>query len=61
MLYQRVVKLMGNRFKFNILTESKPLADNCLDAAIAEIPRIEALLTLLNPAARLIRLMTKPV
>ncbi|WP_210465702.1 FAD:protein FMN transferase [Rufibacter roseolus] len=44
-LYRRVQKLMGNRFELTILAEDEHRAATCLDAAVAEIQRIEAALT----------------
>src|SRR5689334_155009 len=44
-LYNRVVKLMGNRFEFSVVADSEEEADHCIDAAIAEVARIEALLS----------------
>jgi FAD:protein FMN transferase len=44
-LYRRVQKLMGNRFELTVQCASEAEANTALDAAIAEIQRIEALLT----------------
>ena len=44
-LYRRVQKLMGNRFELTVLAEDEEQAKICLDAAVAEIQRIEKLLT----------------
>src|SRR5215217_3476113 len=43
--YQRVEKLMGNRFVLTAVSDDKVLADTALDKAVAEIRRIEKLLT----------------
>jgi FAD:protein FMN transferase len=40
-----VQKLMGNRFELTLLAESQQQAQTALEAAIAEIQRLEALLT----------------
>lgn len=45
LLYRRVQKLMGNQFEISILSHDAVEAETCLDAAVAEIQRIEALLT----------------
>ena len=44
-LKKRVLKLMGNRFEISVVTEDEKWADECIDAAIEEISRIEQLLT----------------
>jgi FAD:protein FMN transferase len=41
----RALKLMGNRFEINAVTVNKNWANECIDAAIYEIQRIEKLLT----------------
>jgi thiamine biosynthesis lipoprotein len=46
--YSRVEKLMGNRFELTIVTQDKAFAYSCIDKAIAEIRRIENLLTTFN-------------
>jgi len=43
--YNRVVKLMGNRFEFTVIAENKALGEKAIDAAIAEVKRIENLLS----------------
>ena len=46
-IFKRVLKLMGNRFEISVVTDEDKIvfAENCIDAAIAEIQRIEKLLT----------------
>jgi thiamine biosynthesis lipoprotein len=44
-VYRRVLKLMGNRFEISIVGDDPKLADEHIDAAVAEISRIEKLLT----------------
>lgn len=46
-IYKRVLKLMGNRFEFSVVSnpEDEGWANNCIDAAINEVRRIEYLLT----------------
>jgi thiamine biosynthesis lipoprotein len=46
-LYKREIKLMGTRFEFSIAAneEDEGWANNCIDAAIDEVRRIEMLLT----------------
>src|SRR6476661_11059498 len=44
-LHRRVQKLMGNRFELTVIHEDEAYAQEALDLAIAEISRIEALLT----------------
>jgi thiamine biosynthesis lipoprotein len=44
-LHKRVVKLMGNRFEISIVNDNSERAEGSIDSAIAEISRIEVLLT----------------
>lgn len=44
-LYKRVLKLMGNRFELNVICDEAAQAERCIDLAVAEIRRIEKLLT----------------
>lgn len=44
-LYKRVIKLMGNRFEISVVADDETWANEMIDAAIAEIRRIEKLLT----------------
>ncbi|QNN44245.1 FAD:protein FMN transferase [Pedobacter roseus] len=41
----RVLKLMGNRFEFTVIAENEQAGNAAVDAAIAEVRRIEYLLT----------------
>jgi thiamine biosynthesis lipoprotein len=41
----RVLKLMGNRFEFTVIAENEQAGNAAIDAAIAEVRRIEYLLT----------------
>ena len=43
--YKRVVKLMGNRFEFTVISEDPVFAEASIDAAIEEVRRIEKLFT----------------
>jgi thiamine biosynthesis lipoprotein len=43
--YKRVLKLMGNRFEISVVGDNQDWADSCIDMAVAEISRIEKLLT----------------
>jgi len=45
---KRVMRLMGNRFELTVITDDLEYAETCFDAAVAEIQRIEALLTTFN-------------
>lgn len=49
-IFKRTLKLMGNRFEISVVAdeEDEGWANNCIDAAIAEIQRIESLLTTFN-------------
>jgi thiamine biosynthesis lipoprotein len=44
-LCNRVLKLMGNRFEFTVIAENKAIGDQAIDQAIAEVKRIEELLS----------------
>lgn len=49
-IFKQVLKLMGNRFELSVVAdeEDELWANNCIDAAVAEIRRIEELLTTFN-------------
>lgn len=44
-VYKRVLRLMGNRFEISVVSSDKNWADERIDMAVAEIGRIEKLLT----------------
>jgi thiamine biosynthesis lipoprotein len=44
-VHKRVLKLMGNRFEISVVADNRNWAENQIDLAIAEIQRIEKLLT----------------
>ena len=46
--YNRVEKLMGNRFELTVVTSDESFAWASIDKAITEIRRIESLLTTFN-------------
>ncbi|MCX6216172.1 FAD:protein FMN transferase [Spirosoma sp.] len=45
LIYKRVQRLMGNRFELSVVCTDAAWANDCLDKAVAEISRIEQLLT----------------
>lgn len=45
MIHQKVLRLMGNRFEISVIDENSQRAGHYIDEAIAEIRRIEKLLT----------------
>lgn len=47
-LHRRTIKLMGNIFNISIVTDDASVAAFCIDEAVKEIQRIEALLTTFN-------------
>lgn len=47
--YSRSLKLMGNNFALTVVDENKVVAQRHIDAAVAEISRIEQLLTTFKP------------
>ncbi|MFL5772260.1 MAG: FAD:protein FMN transferase, partial [Flavisolibacter sp.] len=44
-IFRKVLKLMGNRFEFTVVSDDELFAENCIDEAINEVRRIESLLT----------------
>ena len=44
-LSNRVLKLMGNRFEFTVIAENKEIGNQAIEQAIAEVKRIEELLS----------------
>jgi len=48
----RVLKLMGNRFEFTAVTGNEDEGHKAIDAAIAEVSRIERLLTTFNESSQ---------
>lgn len=44
-VFSRGIKLMGNHFEFSVVGENEAWANACIDHAIAEVQRIEQLLT----------------
>ena len=44
-LHNRTLRLMGNRFEISVIADDSLFANNCIDAGITEIQRIEKLLT----------------
>ncbi|HEX6915618.1 MAG TPA: FAD:protein FMN transferase [Chitinophagaceae bacterium] len=44
-VHKRVLKLMGNRFELTVVHEDAGYSNQCIEAAITEIQRIEQLLT----------------
>jgi len=44
-VHQRALRLMGNRFELSVVSDDADWANTCIDAGIAEIQRIEKLLT----------------
>lgn len=51
-IHQRVQRLMGNRFELSVVSADADWANDCLDEAIAEISRIERLLTTYSDASQ---------
>lgn len=52
LLTRRVLKLMGNRFEVSVCTQDETFAHICIDAAVAEVRRIEALLTTFDSSSQ---------
>ena len=52
-VYKQTLRLMGNTFSFNVVSgDGDAYAKNCLDAAIAEVQRIERLLTTFDESSQ---------
>ncbi|GAB4025380.1 FAD:protein FMN transferase [Spirosoma gilvum] len=51
-IHKRVQRLMGNRFELSVVSADATWANDCLDAGIAEISRIEQLLTTFNETSQ---------
>ena len=51
-LYKETMKLMGNRFEISVVTQHESRAKLCIQAAVAEIRRIEKLLTTFNESSQ---------
>lgn len=47
-MHKKVLRLMGNRFEITVIHNNKTVAEQHIDMAIAEIQRIEKLLTTFN-------------
>jgi thiamine biosynthesis lipoprotein len=44
-VHKRAMRLMGNRFEISVVSADEAFANKCIDAAVAEIGRIERLFT----------------
>jgi thiamine biosynthesis lipoprotein len=44
-IHKKVLRLMGNRFELSVVSDKEQWANECIEAAITEISRIEKLLT----------------
>jgi len=51
-LFRKVMKLMGNRFEISVVADDEVWANECIDAAVEEISRIEKLLTTFNESSQ---------
>jgi thiamine biosynthesis lipoprotein len=47
-IFRRTMRLMGNRFEISVVGNDLVWADNCIDTAVAEISRVEKLLSAFN-------------
>lgn len=54
--HKRRVKLMGNQFEITVISEDARWAESRIDEAVAEISRIEALLTTFNETSQTARI-----
>lgn len=44
-LYKKALRLMGNRFEFSLVAKNQAFAEECFEAAVTEVKRLEVLLT----------------
>jgi FAD:protein FMN transferase len=51
-LHRQVQKLMGNRFELTVVDDDAVYANECIEAAVAEIKRIERLLTTFDESSQ---------
>jgi thiamine biosynthesis lipoprotein len=51
-LHRKTLKLMGNRFEITVVADNEQWANNRIDEAVAEIQRIEKLLTTFNESSQ---------
>ncbi len=51
-LHRETLKLMGNRFEISVVSNNKSKAQECIQAAVEEIRRIEKLLTTFNESSQ---------
>jgi thiamine biosynthesis lipoprotein len=56
LVYDRSLKLMGNRFHLSVVGENEEWANRCIDAGVNEIQRIERLLTTYNEESETARI-----
>ena len=56
LVYDRSLKLMGNRFQLSVVGENEEWANRCIDAGVNEIQRIERLLTTYNEESETARI-----
>src|SRR5690242_16911169 len=52
-IFRREMRLMGNRFEISVVGNDSVWADNCVDAAVAEINRVEKLLSTFSDDSRI--------
>jgi FAD:protein FMN transferase len=55
-VYDRTLKLMGNRFQLSVVANNEAWANDCIDAGVSEIQRIEKLLTTFNEESETARI-----
>jgi thiamine biosynthesis lipoprotein len=55
-LYKKALRLMGNRFEFSLVTDNPLFAEECFNAAIAEVKRLEDLLTTFSETSQTARI-----
>jgi thiamine biosynthesis lipoprotein len=57
-VFRKGLKLMGNRFEFSIVANHTTYAEECLEAAISEVRRLETLLTTFSETSQTAQINT---
>jgi thiamine biosynthesis lipoprotein len=52
-IFRRTMRLMGNRFEISVVGTDPAWADNCIDDAVAEISRVEKLLSAFSDGSQI--------
>ncbi len=58
-IFRRTLRLMGNRFEISVVGSDAVWADNCFDSAVAEINRVEKMLSAFNDEGQITEINRK--